>query len=1214
MVVTADAVWSALPARIDLLAAELQRTRWLAHSVGVRPGEHPAGDDLERITRTLTDAARAGGLRPAGVLGAARRAVRRRAAAVRTPRRYDREARALEDVRREIDAVLTVRQDAEQRLMRLRDVLSRAPTARSPRRASARGEVLAKIAATEVPAVSGPPTVLQEQLATAAEYRRHAQWHRLSPLLESLEQEAEDELLRARESLTAVTAPLAVRAELRGRLDAYKAKVARHGLAEDPFLIERYDAARRMLWSAPCDLRVAEQAVLRYQQAAAEHGSRRRACPSRAALSDRRGEAVAMSQAGQACQRPGCEGSYEDVGGGELYCDNCGLAPVVSSGGRPLRWAPVGSRPTGVTRGDGRASARQRQFDASSGRSARSTRTSSRSSKSRRSVSGRLSRSLSGKSTGAFGVGAQLGLDGRLLRPEPARRGPGLGAAGAEARPARDGAGEPGGAGAQAVLLALRLRCAGGPFARRAAGAHGGVLHQVRPPVLLRAEAEGRATSCTASTRSWAAWRTAGSAGSTSPSTVRSPTAGWSSRACWTRATRTRWRRRSPSGASSPRSSTPTSCGSTTSWSTSTSAPAPWTATSSWSTSAASRSRRSPTSGAHPTGKRDPLPVEQACAYGIEALEALGHLHSRNLLYCDFKVDNAIQTEDQLKLIDMGAVRTDGRRRVGDLRHGRLPGARRSPRSGPSVASDLYTVARTLAVLTFDFQGYTNVFVDSLPDPDNIEVFRQYESFYRLLVRATDPDPARRFASAQEMAEQLTGVLREVVAAADGPAAARSVDAVRAGAARSPTRSCSPKLDGDVSRLGARVQAELPSACSGRVKDRVRSARRRPDSRRRDGARRRRPAPRAPRSPPGAPGAAPALAVAGSAGGVPAGGPAPRRAASSGRAAARPSTAGAPAVVPGGSVSVDARATALALPVPRVDPYDPNAGFLAGLMASAPAELISALAAAPAPPSRRRLREMRARLENGDHQAALALPRRTGGATRSDDWRVVWYRGVAALGHRRPRERRAVLRRDLRRLPGRARAQAGARRVRGGAGPARQRGRVLPPGVDDRPQLCERGVRPGPGAARGRGPRQRRPDTGVGAGVVHPLHGGAGRRRAGAAPAADGRSPPTCPAGRTSSPPRRRSRRSEQFGLDPMRREQLSTEVLGTRPGLGTLRWPGRRAGHPCAARQRTGRARAALRPGALVPGAGPAGTSAARRGSTWWNGPTVSAPGRGCS
>ncbi|WP_062650371.1 hypothetical protein [Streptomyces maremycinicus] len=287
MVVTADAVWSALPARIDLLAAELQRTRRLAHSVGVRPGEHPAGDDLERITRTLTS------LREQVVSDPLAFWVRAQGSSAPGGGRpdttvYDREARALEDVRREIDAVLTVRQDAEQRLVKLRDILSRADRTLAEAR-TARGEVLAKIAATEVPVVSGPPTVLQEQLATAAEYRRHAQWHRLSPLLESLEQKAEDELLRARESLTAVTQPLAVRAELRGRLDAYKAKVARHGLAEDPFLIERYDAARRMLWSAPCDLRVAGQAVLRYQQAAAELLTAPRV-PEQGGPQDRRGE------------------------------------------------------------------------------------------------------------------------------------------------------------------------------------------------------------------------------------------------------------------------------------------------------------------------------------------------------------------------------------------------------------------------------------------------------------------------------------------------------------------------------------------------------------------------------------------------------------------------------------------------------------------------------------------------------------------------------------------------------------------------------------------------------------------------------------------------------------------------------------------------------------------------------------------------------------
>ncbi|AXQ57191.1 MULTISPECIES: hypothetical protein [Streptomyces] len=268
VVVAADAVWSALPARIDLLAAEQRRTKSLAGSVGVLPGEHPAGDDLERIGRVLTVlreqvvsdplsfwVASDGGATP----GAGRP----------DTRRYDREARALEEVRREIEAVLQVRQDAEARLARLRDVLSRADRTLAEAR-TARGEVLAKIAASEVPAVNGPPSALKEQVAAAADHRRHGRWHRLSPLLEALERRADDELERARASLTAVTAPLAVRAELRGRLDAYRAKVSRLGLAEDPVLAERYDAARRVLWSAPCDLRVAEEAVLRFQRAAAE--------------------------------------------------------------------------------------------------------------------------------------------------------------------------------------------------------------------------------------------------------------------------------------------------------------------------------------------------------------------------------------------------------------------------------------------------------------------------------------------------------------------------------------------------------------------------------------------------------------------------------------------------------------------------------------------------------------------------------------------------------------------------------------------------------------------------------------------------------------------------------------------------------------------------------------------------------------------------------
>ncbi|APS21573.1 serine/threonine protein kinase [Streptomyces sp. Tue 6075] len=442
-----------------------------------------------------------------------------------------------------------------------------------------------------------------------------------------------------------------------------------------------------------------------------------------------------------------------------------------------------------------------------------------------------------------------------------------------------------------------------------------------------------------------------------------------------------------------------------------------------------------------PAGKRDPLPVEQACAYGIEALEALGHLHSRNLLYCDFKVDNAIQTEDQLKLIDMGAVR-----RMDD-EESAIYGtvgyqAPEVAELGPSVASDLYTVARTLAVLTFDFQGYTNVFVDSLPDPDTIEVFRTYESFYRLLVRATDPDPARRFASAAEMAEQLTGVLREVVALQSGRPRPALSTLFGAELRVVDTELFAPQTD-DVSQLGGRDTGSGRGGPLGRRKGRGGRTAGIPAQGGATGQVHGGTAPVAPGAvtsavagalpvgaqpsgpagghAPGAAGAAPLAAppthVRGSApgGGAPlpyappahAPVPAPRPpdqapgAPYAAGASAGPYVRTAPAgpYGPGGGVRLapfDAPATALALPVPRVDALDPNAGFLAGLMASAPAELITALHTVPVPSLETRLRELRARLEMREPDAAArALTTLEG--EHADDWRVVWYRGVTSL-------------------------------------------------------------------------------------------------------------------------------------------------------------------------------------------------------------------------
>jgi len=136
-------------------------------------------------------------------------------------------------------------------------------------------------------------------------------------------------------------------------------------------------------------------------------------------------------------------------------------------------------------------------------------------------------------------------------------------------------------------------------------------------------------------------------------------------------------------------------------------------------------------------------------------------------VYCDFKPENVIQAEEQLKLIDLGGVRGIG---DGDGTIYQTVGiqAPEIAADGPSPASDLYTVGRTLALLTFDFTGYRTTYKHRLPEPAEVPLLAGQDPFYRLLRPATDADPTRRFTTAGEMAGQLTGVLREVLAVSDG--------------------------------------------------------------------------------------------------------------------------------------------------------------------------------------------------------------------------------------------------------------------------------------------------------------------------------------------------------------------------------------------------------------------------------------------------------------
>jgi serine/threonine-protein kinase PknG len=166
-------------------------------------------------------------------------------------------------------------------------------------------------------------------------------------------------------------------------------------------------------------------------------------------------------------------------------------------------------------------------------------------------------------------------------------------------------------------------------------------------------------------------------------------------------------------------------------------------------------------------GEPDPLPAAHAVAYMLEILPAMAYLHDTGLLFCDFKLDNIIQTQHSLKLIDLGGVYrlAEPTSAIFGTVGYQAP---EIAAAGPSISSDLFTVARTLAVLCFDFRGYQSTYRFTLPPQDSVPLFERHDSLYRLLVKCTALDPDDRFQSADEMADQLYGVLREVVAAEEG--------------------------------------------------------------------------------------------------------------------------------------------------------------------------------------------------------------------------------------------------------------------------------------------------------------------------------------------------------------------------------------------------------------------------------------------------------------
>ncbi|HEV3379441.1 MAG TPA: hypothetical protein VG142_00410 [Trebonia sp.] len=267
----AEAVWNDLGGRLDAVAARLAGAHALLGGLGddgIAARLASAADSLD-IQRAALNSD------PLALWGAH--------ADTSAADRLAGQAAALAD---EIAALDRLRREARDRIDQVRaqaDVLAAA------RRDAAAAWQRAAVRITGVPplppAAAPPPLDGLDALAAAG------RWRQLAAEIDGCASALARTLSQTRDAERSLVSLIAQRDELRGLLEAYKAKAARLGAAPGQGLTAqdltaqdltaqdltaRYDHARDLLWTAPCDLAAAARAVTGYQHAIlAMEGQRR---------------------------------------------------------------------------------------------------------------------------------------------------------------------------------------------------------------------------------------------------------------------------------------------------------------------------------------------------------------------------------------------------------------------------------------------------------------------------------------------------------------------------------------------------------------------------------------------------------------------------------------------------------------------------------------------------------------------------------------------------------------------------------------------------------------------------------------------------------------------------------------------------------------------------------------------------------------------------
>jgi len=250
-----DASWSAVAGRFAPLTGAFDAASAQAAELGATELVGALGQRLDRArSEDLRDPLAAA---PGGQLRPAAQARLRELGA------------ELDAVRQRLASLVALRDGYPQRLAGLRGLIDEVATAESGVR-DAYARATEKIAQPALPPPPADAAILRTRLPDPHRPVRTGQWARMVDELAVLESSAREALARAAQLRSAADGLMDRRDELRGRLDAYRAKAARTGFGEDTGLSARYQRAHDLLFTAPCDLRQATQAVYAFQQALAE--------------------------------------------------------------------------------------------------------------------------------------------------------------------------------------------------------------------------------------------------------------------------------------------------------------------------------------------------------------------------------------------------------------------------------------------------------------------------------------------------------------------------------------------------------------------------------------------------------------------------------------------------------------------------------------------------------------------------------------------------------------------------------------------------------------------------------------------------------------------------------------------------------------------------------------------------------------------------------